>query len=121
MKRIVYLVRYIKLLLRVDRMKIYDGRGQGVDIYKCEQCGAIIYTKYRDKGVTPAGIGCTECIGRMHHTYTIPEYRVPAAHRVFEWYRPSFREMMTLSPCAVEHVLNGGLISNIRRNHGTEQ
>lgn len=50
--------KFNRLLLSVDSMKIYDGRGKGVDQYQCEKCGAILYTRYGDKGVTPFTMRC---------------------------------------------------------------
>lgn len=112
MKKIVYLFRYWKMKRSVRRMAIYDGRYGGVDVYVCKKCGNRIYTKYEDKGVTPFCIACRNdgCKASACHEYTIPFSLVPQGAKILNWYRPSFKEMLTLKEGVIEHVLLGGLI-----------
>ena len=51
MKKEVIEKRYNELVKEIEGKIMYDGRGK-VDRYTCDKCGHIIYTTYRDKGVT---------------------------------------------------------------------
>lgn len=99
-------------------MEIYDGRHKGVDVYECDSCGHKLYTYYKDKGVTPFTISCPKCREIMMHTKTIrvaapgirpPGIRPPGITPI-PWLRPTFKQMLKLSPGRIEHVLLGGLI-----------
>lgn len=107
MKRLVYWFKYRKLLRSIENMKIYDGRGKGIDVYECECCDHKRYTYYKDKGVTPFTISCPKCLGIMAHTMTI---RTAPGIMPIPWLRPTFKQMLKLSPSMIEHVLQGGLV-----------
>lgn len=114
MKRLVYWFSYRKLLRNIKDMKIYDGRGKGIDVYECSNCGHKVYTYYKDKGVTPFNMSCTQCSGIMTHNKTINVAVLDTAPlpwlKPIPWVRPTFKQMLRLSPGMIEHVLNGGLI-----------
>lgn len=112
MKKIAYFFRYWKMKWSVRRMAIYDGRNRGVDVYVCKHCGNRIYTQYKDKGVTPFMMPCRKdgCLATVQHEHTIPFSLVPQGAKILNWYRPSFKEMLTLKEGVIEHVLLGGLI-----------
>lgn len=107
MKRLVYWFRYRKLLQSIGDMKIYDGRGKGIDVYECSKCEYKVYTYYKDKGVTPFTISCPKCSDIMIHTKTVGT--TPGVIPI-PWFRPTFKQMLKLSPGMIEHVLQGGLI-----------
>ena len=107
MKRLEYWFRYRKLLRNIESMKIYDGRHKGVDVYDCYNCGHRLHTYYKDKGVTPFTIRCPKCSYIMTHTDTILPW---PGIRPIPWVRPTFKEMLRLSPGVIEHVLQGGLV-----------
>lgn len=107
MKRLVYWFRYRKLLRSIENMKIYDGRHKGIDVYECYDCGHKRYTYYKDKGVTPFTLSCPICPGIMTHTKTI---RTTSDLMPIPWLRPTFKQMLKLSPGMIEHVLQGGLV-----------
>lgn len=113
MKRLVYWFRYCKLLQSIGDMKIYDGRNKGIDVYECSKCGHKLYTYYKDKGVTPFTISCPKCSDIMMHNRTIrvaaPGIRSRGITPI-PWLRPTFKQMLKLSPGMIEHVLQGGLI-----------
>lgn len=107
MKRLVYWFRYRKLLRNIEGMKIYDGRHKGINVYVCYNCRHRLYTYYKDKGVTPFTICCPKCSDIMTHADTI----LPRPGIIsIPWVRPTFKEMLKLSPGVIEHVLQGGLI-----------
>lgn len=108
MKRLIYWFRYRKLLQSIGDMKIYDGRGKGIDVYECSKCGHKLYTYYKDKGVTPFTIDCPKCHEIMMHTKTVE--CAPGFIKPIPWLRPTFKQMLKLSPGMIEHVLLGGLI-----------
>lgn len=117
MKKIAYFFRYWKMKRSISGTAIYDGRNRGVDVYVCKHCGNRIYTQYKDKGVTPFMMMCRKdgCLATAQHEHTIPSHLVPVGKRVLSWYRPSFKEMLTLNEAAIEHVLLGGLILEDKR------
>ena len=105
------------------RLDVYDGRGNGVDVYICQKCGAHILTRYKVLGVTPFVMNCRNCrTGYAEHVQTISEEVAKRLcdreecykGKVFEWVRPSFewlnkqRKKDRLG--VIEHVLNGGLV-----------
>lgn len=107
MKRLILWIKYRQLLRRIEKAGIYDGRGKGVDIYECSKCGHKVYTWYKDKGVTPFTIGCPKCHDIMMHTKTVGT--TPGIMPI-PWLRPTFKQMLKLSPGMIEHVLQGSLI-----------
>ena len=104
---------YDKLVADIKKAKMFDGRGKGVDIYKCQECGNLFCTRYKDKGVTPFTIRCRAkgCKGTMVHKNTVSE---ECAERegfiVHNWVRPTFEQLLKLSDGAIQHVLDGGLM-----------
>lgn len=109
MKKEVIEKRYNELVIEIERKIMYDGRGT-VDRYTCDTCGHIIYTTYRDKGVTPYTIKCERCGGTKYHDKTYDKRTVPGYVMVMDWYRPSLEDVLKMSDGMIEHVLNGGLI-----------
>lgn len=107
MKRLAYWFRYRRLLRRIENMSIYDGRGKGIDVYECPKCGHKVYTWYKDKGVTPFTISCPKCSDIMMHNKTV---RTVPGIMPIPWLRPTFKQILRLSPGMIEHVLQGGLI-----------
>lgn len=107
-------VRYHELVANIEAAQIYDGRNKGVDVYVCDKCGAMYYTRYKDKGVTPFTIHCRKCNkGTMVHKTTQPENVVNfmgLSKEVHNWVRPSFEQFIKLDEGARKHVLQGGLI-----------
>lgn len=112
--------KYDELVARIESAKIYDGRGKGVDVYVCEKCASQIYTRYKDKGVTPFTIRCRRkaCNATMIHRTTISEAQAKNSGLVVQnWVRPSFEQLQTLSEGAVDHVLKGGLMLEDELEH----
>ncbi len=106
--------QYKKLVASVEKIKMFDGRGKGVDVYTCTRCNGKILTRYKDKGVTPFVIRCPYCDGYANHNNTISEREAKALciaeHiRVQNWVRPPLWWLLKHKE-AVEHVLNGGLV-----------
>ena len=106
--------KYDNLVCRIEKEHIYDGREKGVDVYTCEKCGAIKYTRYKDKGVTPFTIGC-KCGYTMVHDKTISELKaVVEKATVHNWVRPPFKwldkQRKKNKLDVIGHVLNGGLV-----------
>ena len=98
--------KYDKMV--AGELNVYDGRGKGVDVYVCHKCGKKLYTRYKDKGVTPLCIR-HKCGGIMMHEYTISEEEAKAAGaKVFNWVRPSWR-FVRRNPACWEHIMGGGL------------
>ena len=58
MNRIKLFFQYRKMLRTVRNMLMYDGRGQGTDVYVCSDCGRKFYTEYKDEGCVPFTIRC---------------------------------------------------------------
>lgn len=112
MRKIKLWWQYKKLLRSIDEMGIYDGRGKGVDVYICDECGSKYYTRYPDRGVTPFMIACRACgLGIMLHREGMSEaYAESVGAEVHNWVRPTFRQLLRLSPGMQEHVLKGGLV-----------
>lgn len=107
---------YEKMVAEIESAKIFDGRGKGVDVYCCEECGEEFYTRYADKGVTPFTILCRHCgHGTAMHVKTISEQRatiiaVLGGAKIHNWVRPTFEQLCKVDKGYVEHVLNGGLM-----------
>lgn len=101
--------RYNQLVNSIEKKEMYDGRGT-VDRYTCDTCGHIIYTTYRDKGVTPYTIRCNRCGGTKYHDKTYDKKTVPSYVMITDWYRPSLIDVLKMSDGMIEHILNGGLI-----------
>lgn len=102
--------QYEQICAQFQTAKMYDGRGT-LDVYICENCNKVMYSKYIDKGVTPFCIKCERCGSVMLHERTFPVALFPAD---IEWYRPSFEEFQNLALAEKEHVLNGGLIKRMK-------
>ncbi len=108
---------YDKLTSNIEGLRVYDGRNAGVDVYVCEKCGKQLYTRYKDKGVTPFTVGCRskECRGTMIHENTISEFDAMLNKlTVHNWVRPSFewldKQRKKGKDGLIEHILNGGLM-----------
>jgi hypothetical protein len=106
---------YNKLVAGIEDMEIFDGRGTGVDIYKCNKCKRSLFTRYLDKGVTPFTIGCTCDGGTMLHSATIPEKDAERfGFDVINWIRPTLEQTLELNKRkydgAVQHMLQGGML-----------
>ena len=102
---------YAKLVSEIEEMRIFDGRGNGVDVYVCEYCGHKIFTRYKDKGVTPFTITCRECGRTSAHRATISEEEASRLNvTVRNWVRPSLEQLLEMSPWTIDHVLKGGLV-----------
>ena len=105
--------KYDKLVSEIESTRMFDGRGNGVDVYVCEKCGKQFLTRYKDKGVTPFTIRCRreECNATMIHRDTISEEQVKNEGLVVHnWVRPTFEQLLKLNEGAIKHVLNGGLM-----------
>lgn len=108
--------RYDSLVAGIEQQRMYDGRGQGVDVYVCEKCGGLVLTRYKDKGVTPFTIRCRVCSqGTMVHKDTVSERHAEAiclcqGTKVKEWVRPTLDQLMKMNEGLQDHVLNGGLV-----------
>lgn len=106
--------QYKKLVASVEEMKIYDGRGKGVDVYVCERCNGKTLTRYKDKGVTPFMILCPYCGGHAQHVHTISEQEAKILcffenTKVQNWVRPPLEWLLKHEKSA-DHVLKGGLV-----------
>lgn len=101
--------KYNELIKSIEGKRMYDGRGT-VDRYTCSSCGHIIYTTYRDKGVTPFAMRCHRCGGTKYHDKTYDKKSVPDYVLVMDWYRPTLEDTLKMSDGMIDHVLNGGLI-----------
>lgn len=99
---------YKALLERAEDMEVYDGRGKGVDVYECDGCGEVMFTRYADKGVTPYCMPC-KCRGTMSHKSTVQVVPCRDA-KVCNWVRPIYDDFVKLSPGMQDHVMNGGLV-----------
>lgn len=106
--------QYKQLVAKVEEMKVFDGRGKGVDVYVCEKCGRRTLTRYKDKGVTPFVMRCRHCDGYAQHVETISEDTalllcIAEGNTVQNWVRPPLWWLLKHKK-AVDHVLNGGLV-----------
>lgn len=106
--------QYKKLVDGIEELKIYDGRGKGVDVYTCSICHKKTLTRYKDKGVTPFIMQCPYCGKYATHTDTISgQYarvlNIVEGVRIINWVRPPLWWLLKHKE-AVEHVLNGGLV-----------
>ena len=109
--------RKYKSMLLLNANEGYDGRGKGVDVYTCDKCGKQIFTRYKDKGVTPFTIACREkgCCGTMMHKTTIHESEATERNAtVINWVRPSLewvnKQRKKGRDGLVEHIHHGGLM-----------
>lgn len=103
--------KYDELVASLDNTKMYDGRGE-YNGYVCEECGYITATLYIDKGVTPFSIKCQRCGGVATHKIT-SRSEPKASQNISEvrkWVRPTFEQLVNMSPSTINHVLNGGLV-----------
>lgn len=100
---------YKKLVDGIEDSSMYDGRGT-VDRYVCDTCGHIIYTTYRDKGVTPFTIRCNKCGGVKVHDKTYEKNSIPSYVNIIDWYRPTLEQTLKMSEGMIQHILDGGLI-----------
>lgn len=106
--------KYKEMAEGIAESGVFDGRGSGVDVYTCADCGERFYTQYVDKGVTPFTVACRKCGGIARHDNTIRysewkalEYAGKVLH---SWMRPNLEQFLKLRPAAREHVLKGGLM-----------
>lgn len=104
--------RYNLMLAGIEDAPIYDGRGKGVDVYVCDYCGAKIYTRYKDKGVTPFVMRCRKCEhgNSMHQTTIQDAVAASEGLEVLNWIRPTFEQFCAAGEAVRGHVLNGGLV-----------
>lgn len=107
--------KYDELVAGIEDAKMFDGRGKGIDVYICDDCGAKFYTQYVDKGVTPFVIVCQSCKhGNAVHreTITLHEWVKLEAmgEKLHSWVRPTFEQFLKLPPATQDHILQGGLI-----------
>jgi hypothetical protein len=105
-------MKYDELVAGIETTQMFDGRGRGVDVYVCDECGALFYTRYKEKGCTPFTIRCRKCDkGTSVHKVTIPDNMAEVMGvKVHNWVRPTIDQLLKLNEGAIEHVLNGGLI-----------
>lgn len=106
--------QYKKLVAGIEELKIYDGRGKGIDVYICEKCGKKTLTRYKDKGVTPFVMRCSYCDSSARHANTIYErdagiLNVVEGTEILNWVRPLLWWLLKHKEAA-EFVLNGGLV-----------
>lgn len=106
--------QYNEMAAEIESVKMFDGRGRGVDVYICDKCGGMTFTRYKDKGVTPFTIICEYCNAPgMMHKHTLSEWdvrdRFPGA-RIKNWIRPTLKETMRLGVGTIEHIAKGGLV-----------
>lgn len=105
---------YAGMVNSFESAQMYDGRGKGVDVYVCDDCGAVFYTRYKDKGVTPFAMRCRKCKkGTMVHKDTIPESAgqvLELTHKIHNWVRPTFEQFLKLNEGSMQHVMQGGLM-----------
>ena len=111
MKSEVLKKEYNELVAQIESARMYDGRGKGIDVYVCSQCGKKFYTQYKDKGVTPFMMRCREnaCCGTMKHKMTISTMN-KSSIEVINWVRPTFEQLLKLDADTQQHVLQGGLV-----------
>lgn len=107
--------QYKQLVAKVEEMKVFDGRGKGVDVYVCEKCGRRTLTRYKDKGVTPFVMRCRYCDGYAQHVETISEDTalllcIAEGNTVQNWVRPPLKWLLKQNQGTIDHVLQGGLV-----------
>ena len=109
--------KYNAMLANIEAARIYDGRNKGVDVYICKECGETMYTRYKDKGVTPFTTTCRKqgCNGIMVHENTTSEREVQYNGKtVHNWVRPTLewceKQRKKGNMGVIEHVLDGGLV-----------
>lgn len=117
--------KYNVLVENIETARIYDGRNKGVDVYVCKTCGRKIYTRYKDKGVTPFVMNCRNCgYGLAQHIETITEDTAAIMkYEVLNWVRPTFEQLLKLDENYINHVLDGGLMleDELKTNDGMNQ
>lgn len=86
---------------------VYDGRGRGIDVYRCDKCGGETCTKYVDFGVTPFVMKCSHCGGNAVHRETVAGVLNKTVH---EWVRPPYEYYKRMSKGLREHIEQGGLV-----------
>lgn len=101
---------YEKMVSGIGNSRIYDGRGKGIDIYHCDKCQTSIFTRYKEKGVTPYIIPCEQCGWMMRHMKTVEDNVIKRQEMVRNWVRPSFDQMKGMGFATIAHVLKGGLV-----------
>lgn len=74
--------QYKTLVAGIEELKVYDGRGKGIDVYVCKRCNGKVLTRYKDKGVTPFIMRCPYCGNWVQHIDTITEREARALNIV---------------------------------------
>jgi hypothetical protein len=103
-------VRYNKLVDSIEDMPVFDGRGKGVDVYRCDNCKQEQYTYYRDKGVTPYLIRCDKCWNIAKHCTTLSDTSSVEHKQLKAWVRPTWEQLQRLDKDLRNHVMQGGLV-----------
>lgn len=103
--------KYDELVSSIEDAKMYDGRGE-YNGYRCDKCGYITATLYKDKGVTPFIIQCEKCGESAVHKITSRSAPPPQKNisPVRNWVRPTFEQLIKMSDATIQHVLDGGLV-----------
>lgn len=103
--------KYDELVSSIEDAKMYDGRGE-YNGYRCDKCGYVTATFYKDKGVTPFIIQCDKCGGSALHKITSRSAPPPQKNisKVKNWVRPTFEQLIKMSDSTIQHVLDGGLV-----------
>lgn len=114
MTTIEIIIEYIKLKRTIKNTRIYDGRGEKIDVYVCPNCGPTMFTKYGAKGVTPFCVVCRKCgVTEAYHKATITSASLPRGVVIRWWVRPTLWQTLRLSNGEIKHVLDGGLILDL--------
>lgn len=103
--------KYDELVSSIEDAKMYDGRGE-YNGYRCDKCGYVTATLYKDKGVTPFIITCERCGNSAVHKITskTPPPAYSYISKVKKWVRPTFEQLIKMSDATIQHVLDGGLV-----------
>lgn len=103
--------QYEKLLADVATKDFYKiDLSNRLNAYRCQSCGHLTVTKDVDAGVTPFMHTCEKCGSMAESSF----YRVdPNLKHTQEWYRPSLKDLLKMSPGMIDHVLQGGLVNRI--------
>ena len=72
---------YDKMIADIESARMFDGRGRGVDVYTCEECGEHFYTQYKDKGVTPFSLRSRNKAVIALHGFPAGNFRQLMHHR----------------------------------------
>lgn len=102
--------RYNKMAADIEAAPLYDGRGKGVDVYRCQNCGSEQCTYYRDKGVTPFLIRCDVCGNMAQHYASLKPVAGINYEALKAWVRPTYKQFTRLERGLRDHVLRGGLV-----------